>query len=153
MQRPIRLAYWLFVALLATACGSDPPQIQFPTPPPPGRIVVEFQADPQLNPGSSGQPSPLVVRLFELKSPASFESADFFSLYERADEVLGADQLGHEQLTLRPGEKRRLERTLADDTRHIALLAAYRNLDRAVWRDVVSVPPNQTTYIDVDLAP
>jgi type VI secretion system VasD/TssJ family lipoprotein len=52
------------------------------------QINLKLTASDQLNPDLNGRPSPIVVRLFELKHPVTFENADFFSLYERAKESL-----------------------------------------------------------------
>lgn len=57
-----------------------------------------------LFPNGNGRPSPIVVRLFELKHPVTFENADFFSLYERAKETLAPDLVASEEIELRPGE-------------------------------------------------
>jgi type VI secretion system VasD/TssJ family lipoprotein len=50
------------------------------------QINLKLTGSDQLNPDLNGRPSPIVVRLFELKHPVTFENADFFSLYERAKE-------------------------------------------------------------------
>lgn len=50
------------------------------------KINLKLTGGDQLNPDLNGRPSPIVVRLFELKHPVTFENADFFSLYERAKE-------------------------------------------------------------------
>ena len=40
----------------------------------------------------------------ELKSLAAFNSADFFSIYDKESETLGGDLNGKEELRLKPGE-------------------------------------------------
>ncbi|MEB0104693.1 type VI secretion system lipoprotein TssJ, partial [Pseudomonas sp. CCI3.2] len=47
------------------------------------KLDLTLAASDQLNPDLHGRPSPIVVRLIELKNPVAFENADFFSLYER----------------------------------------------------------------------
>ena len=68
------------------------------------KLNLKLTASDQLNPDLNGRPSPIVVRLFELKHPVTFENADFFSLYERAKESLAPDLVASEELELRPGE-------------------------------------------------
>ncbi len=147
---------WWFIYLLALlltgGCGSKPPPPPAPAPPPPPtRIVAELVAVADLNPNPLNQPSPLQLRIYELKTPGAFERTDFFTLYEQDKTVLGADLLAQDQLLIKPGEVQRLERTLQAETGYIGFLAAYRDIDRAQWRTVVAVPPNKTTTIKVDL--
>ncbi len=140
---------YLLAFLLTSGCGSKPPPP--PAPPPPTRIVAELAAAADLNPNPLNQPAPLQLRIYELKTPGAFERADFFTLYEQEKTVLGADLLAQDQLLIKPGEVRRLERTLQAETRYLGFLAAYREIDQAQWRAIVAVPPNQTTTVKVDL--
>ncbi len=54
----------------------------------PDRTEIEatFRAAADLNPDYQGNPSPLVVRFYELKSPTAFNNAGFFDLYDNAEE-------------------------------------------------------------------
>jgi len=142
-----------FLALLITAvagCSSKPPASP-PRPPPPTHIIAEIKATADLNLDPSGRPSPVVIRLYELKTPSAFGSADFFSLYEKDSAVLGADLLGQEEIIVKPGDEQLIERTLNEKTQYVGFLAAYRDLDHAVWRSIVSVIPHLITPIKVDL--
>lgn len=126
---------------LLSACGSAPPK--------PTVIDAAVEAAADLNPDSRGRASPVVVRLFELKSDAAFNRADFFSLWDREAQTLGADQLAREELQLRPGERKRFERALQPDTRHVAVIAAFRDLERARWRGSVAVVAHQKQPITI----
>lgn len=55
------------------------------------KLDLKLQASEELNPDLRGRPSPIVVRLLELKNPSSFNNADFFSLYQRPKESLMPD--------------------------------------------------------------
>lgn len=125
--------------LLSSACSSLSPYSRLT------KLDLELSASDQLNPDRDGRPSPVVVRLFELRHPAAFENADFFSLYERAKESLGADLAASEELELRPGETRTLKLRAAEGSRYVGLLAAYRNLPDSQWRQVLPLNPAQLT--------
>lgn len=134
------------VALAALAgCGSSKP----PPPPPPTVLQAALSAASGVNPDGRGRASPVVVRVFELKTLAAFEGADFFSLWDREKETLGADLVAREELQLRPGEQRSLERTLAPETRHVGVIAAYRDLERAKWRVAYGVVAHRTQAVTV----
>lgn len=106
-------------------------------------------ADAAVNPDSSGRPSPIIVRLYELKTVAGFNRADFFSLWDREQDTLSADLVAREEIQLRPGEQRTIERPADPDARQLAVVAAYRNLERADWRRAVPIKPNQVNVIAV----
>ncbi|MFO1434485.1 MAG: type VI secretion system lipoprotein TssJ [Candidatus Competibacteraceae bacterium] len=152
--------YWLVLLLvgLMGGCGSSKPPLLSavgppppPPLPPPTRVVMEVAASADLNPNLLNQPSPLQLRIYELKTPGVFDRADFFTLYEQEKTVLGADLLAQEQKLIKPGAVQRLQRTLQAETRYLGFLAAYRDIDRAQWRTIIAVPPNQTTTIKVNL--
>ena len=129
---PLTLAV---AAGLLAACGSKPP----PEPPKPIEIAGRFEATATLNPSVSNRPSPLLVRVYELRSPTVFNRADFMALYQSDNATLAADLVAREETMLQPGESRAFTRTLAADTRYIGVVAAYRELERSTWRAVVAV--------------
>jgi type VI secretion system protein VasD len=122
------------VALGLWACAAKPP-----APPPPTLVKGAIEATAAVNPDARGRPSPIVVKLFELKAVGPFESADFFSLFDKEREALGADLLKKEEVTLRAGERLPIDRTLDPDTRYLGVVAGYRTLERSRWRASVPV--------------
>ena len=68
------------------------------------KLDLQLTANEQLNHDLNGRPSPIVLRLFELRHPVAFENADFFSLYDRARESLPQDLIATRELELRPGK-------------------------------------------------
>jgi len=115
------------------------------------KLNVKLTASDQLNPDLNGRPSPIVVRLFELKHPVAFENADFFSLYERARESLAPDLVVSEELELRPGETVELKLSVQEGSRYVSILAAYRDLPDTKWRYTVQVTPMDVTEVDLTL--
>ncbi|KOG02550.1 Uncharacterized protein ABJ98_5287 [Pseudomonas syringae pv. aceris] len=68
---------------------------------------------------------------------------DFLSLYKRTGQALGNDLVASEEFELRPGDSIELKLKLDASSRYIAVLAAYRNLSEARWRQVIQILPNQ----------
>jgi type VI secretion system protein VasD len=136
-----RPAAALAAALLLAACASPPPK--------PASVTGTIQASAEVNPSASNRPSPLLVRIYELKSAASFNAADFMSLYQRDQAQLAADMIAKEEYVLAPGETKTFAKTLAPDTRFIGVVAAYRDVEHAKWRSVVPVQPNQPQKLTV----
>ncbi|CAH0129018.1 type VI secretion system lipoprotein TssJ [Pseudomonas brassicacearum] len=115
------------------------------------KLNLTLTANDQLNPDLNGRPSPVVVRLFELRHPVAFENSDFFSLYERARETLAPDLVSSEELELRPGETVELRLGITGDGRYVGILAAYRDLPHARWRYTLPVAATQLTEANLTL--
>ncbi|HSV58234.1 MAG TPA: type VI secretion system lipoprotein TssJ [Variovorax sp.] len=143
---PRRSALLLGLALLATSCGAPPPPKPVVTP-----VSLNLAASADANPDARGRPSPLTVRVYVLKAPGPFEGADFFSLFDKDQATLGAELVKREELLLKPGESRKLEFTLEPDAKNIAVLAAYRDLERARWRDLKALEVGKPNLFDVNL--
>ncbi len=101
------------------------------------KLDLSLSGSEQLNPDLNGRPSPIVLRLIELKHPVAFQSADFFSLYQRPKEALAPDLVTLEELELRPGEQRQLKLSVQEGSRYVGVLAAYRDLPETSWRYVI----------------
>src|SRR5262245_55744080 len=71
-----------------------------------------INTDAAANPDQHGRPSPVVVRVYELKGVGAFNSSDFFSLFDKEAETLGSELIGREEYDLRPGENRPYQRQL-----------------------------------------
>lgn len=115
------------------------------------KLDLTLTASDRLNPDLNGRPSPVVVRLFELKHPVAYENADFFSLYERARETLAPDLVSSEELELRPGETVELRLAISGDGRYVGILVAYRDLPHVRWRYTLPVAATQLTEANLTL--
>lgn len=125
----------LGLALLQGCSSSGPKQV----PPDPFSVVV--QADAKTNPDSYGRPSPTKVVFYELKSPVTFETADFFSLSQKDQATLGSDMLSREEFFLRPGESKTLTRKGIPETTSLAVFVEFRDIDKSIWHATANVPP------------
>jgi type VI secretion system protein VasD len=139
-RRSRAAALVLGAAVLLAGCASAPK---------PTLASATLQASATVNPDVRRRPSPLMVRVYELKSTASFDAADFLSLYERDQATLAADMASREEIMLKPGDSRSWDKTLSPDTRFIAVFAAFRDIDRARWKGTTAVVPNARNMISV----
>jgi type VI secretion system protein VasD len=149
-----RVVLAVAIALLLTACAKDeaPTPVDVASPAADtAAIELHFHAIAGLNPGAGGQPAPVRVRIFELKNPATFARSDYFALADRAQATLGADLIDQDEVLIQPGEQLSIERTLNPATRQIGLLVGYRELDQALWRTVLSIPPRQYSEYQISL--
>ena len=154
-----------FVGLTAVLAGTAwlggcgmfskaPPPPALPPPPPPlkpGTLAINVVASGSINPDARARPSPVMVRLYELKATAQFEAADFVSLFEKDQSILGADIVVRDEFVLKPGESKTINKALAADTKFIGVVAAFRDLERARWRAVTAVQPNKNNVVAISL--
>ncbi|MEO8751281.1 MAG: type VI secretion system lipoprotein TssJ, partial [Casimicrobiaceae bacterium] len=75
------------------------------------------------------------------RSTAGFESADFFSLYERDQATLTSEALARDQFIMKPGETQSFTRKANSDARYLGVLAAYRDLEHSAWRATAAIAP------------
>jgi len=125
--RLLLMVSYLCLFTVLTACSSSPWTL-FPT-----KINAQILASFDINPDATGRPSPLVVRVYELKANQTFDDADFFQLYDDEAATLGGDLLTREEFELSPGEGREIIRKTNEQARYIGVVAAYRNIDQARW--------------------
>lgn len=122
-------ALFLAALTLLTGCMSS-------THNDPSRYSLLFQAHPPVN-----NSAPLKFRVLLLKSDADFMSADFYSLQNSAQTVLGSNLLTSEQFFLLPGQ---LNKTLSGqrtaDARYIGVMAEYQSLNGKKWRLSLPLP-------------
>jgi type VI secretion system protein VasD len=130
-------------ALALSACGGKDKT-------PPTVVKGSLQASADLNPDIRGRPSPLLLRIYELKSTSTFMNSDFYSLFDKDEQLLGADVQGREELSILPGETKNFERQLKADSKFIAVFGAYRDVERAGWRAVMPIAPAKTTQVTIN---
>lgn len=115
-----------------TACASSPSK------PAPTQATVIASAN--VNPDPRGQPSPVIVRIYQLRGESKFMNAGFFALYDHEHRTLGSSLIMRDERTVFPGQRVSLDLALSPAARFLGVLAAYRDVRTARWRAVVGVP-------------
>jgi type VI secretion system protein VasD len=101
-------------------------------------MVIAASGD--VNPDASGRPSPIVIRVYQLRTDSAFANADFFALYEDEQKVLGPELISRNEFLLSPMERQTLDITVAGETRFVGAIAAFRDIRNAQWRSIVPAP-------------
>ena len=143
----------LATALIAVGCAKSPPPTPVAAPP----LTIAAAADARVsapmtiaastdtNPDASGRPSPIVIRVYQLRTDAAFSSAEFFALFDDEQKVLGQELISRDEFMLSPSERRTLNVTVAPDARFVGAVAAFRDIRNAQWRGIVPAPRNGLT--------
>lgn len=125
---------WLTCVLLV-ACAAKPAK-----PPKPQPVTLTIAVSADVNPDSQTRPSPIVVRLYQLKDDAAFKAADFYALYDKDQATLGAALVSREDFEFAPGERHSADMPLSTDAQFIGVIAAYRDIRNAQWRTLTAAP-------------
>ncbi len=105
-------------------------------------LEIKFKVDADINPDDDKKPSPLFVRMYQLKSTKMFSRANFIDLYEKDKEVLGADMISKQKLRrIKPGESRNENFVLNKETRYIGLYAEFLRFKKSSYKLLIPVVP------------
>ena len=157
-------AFTVAAAVLVVACGKKPAVPPPPPPPPPAGappaaekaepITLTLTAAADVNPDANSRPSPVVIRVYQLKNDTAFNAASFFELFDDEKKVLASDLSDPNEksveVTLRPGETVPVPNFfMLPYTRFVAVIAAYRDIRNAQWKSVVPRSAAKTLTVSV----
>ena len=134
------------------------PQVHDPTPPEPPKppeptvASLTLKATGDVNPNSASQPSPVVVRVYQLTNVTAFQETDFFQLQDSASSALGDELIASDDFILAPGQMVLYQRELPDDVRFLGVTAAFRDLSSGRWRSFYAVPAAKTSLLEAEIA-
>ncbi|GLU30659.1 type VI secretion system lipoprotein TssJ [Trinickia caryophylli] len=120
-------------ALQATGLGKpDVPDSQKP----PRNVPLTLAAAPNLNAATDNHPLALVVRLYILKDPTSFQQASFDAFTDPAKEksALGADLLSVREVTLIPGQRYQMVEKVSREAQAFGVVALFRDPALRRWK-------------------
>lgn len=102
-------------------------------------IALTTAASKQLNPDLEKRASPIVIRIYLLTHIDTFDNSDFFALYENDKSILEKDLKFREEMEIKPGQSTSKALEVTPDSRYIAVLAAFRDLDNAQWKSFLKI--------------
>lgn len=135
MMQSMKALSWvtaLIVSVVLAGCGSAPAK------PASAKALISASAD--VNPNASARPSPIHVRIFQLKEDGAFMNADFWALYDKEQETLGDSLVQRLEHDLVPGESKEFELKIAPEARVLAVMAEFADYRNAQWRSIAQAP-------------
>ena len=106
-------------------------------------IKIVFDVESDINPDETNKPSPLFIRMYELKSDTLFNKANFIDLYEQDEKILGADLVRKQELKrFAPGEDREEKFVADENTQYIALFAEFFQFKDSQYKIIFPVTVN-----------
>lgn len=125
------LIIFLILGIQGCATSENAPQIK-----------TTYFANAQVNPNIMNKPAPLVVTMYQLKTDSIIKNTDFISLYTDPKAALESSIISREQIEIKPNQQIETTQDLDPDTRYLAIIAAYRDIDNAQWRKLIKVKNN-----------
>ena len=106
-------------------------------------FVLDLKIDANINPDDNHVPSPLIIRMYELKSDKEFSKANFLDIYEKDKESLGQDLIvKHEIKQLMPGQDAISQFVLEKEALYIGLYAEFLQYKGSDFKLVIPVVKN-----------
>ena len=109
-------------------------------------VLLTFIVAQDLNPDVNQRPSPVALTFYQLSNSSSFRKADYLSLAENSNAVLGRDLLVVNTLILQPGQTLTVNYPVSEHEAAFGLLAGYRVIDTSGWQLVYEYPRDKTGF-------
>lgn len=94
----------LLVVSIGSGCGPAPPPPEEPKPCDKQIVTLDIYGAGNINPNESGNPRPVVVRLYQLASDLNLQNARYDDVLLRAEETLGKDVMKQDDVTVFPND-------------------------------------------------
>lgn len=118
--------------ILLTACISPPDkEVGF---------IYEISAVKDINPNFSGNPSPVLLRVFQLTNDANFNKSGFTELLATDVVGLGSELIQSNDYLVQPGSIKPIQIDISKDTKYFGLVAGFMDIENASWRQLVALP-------------
>ncbi|WP_069266631.1 type VI secretion system lipoprotein TssJ [Paraburkholderia nodosa] len=120
---------------------------------PPRDLGITLLAAQNLNAAIDRKPLALVVRLYVLKDPTSFQQAPFDTFTDPAKEksALGSDLLGVREVTLIPGQRYNATEKVSREAQAFGIVALFRDPAMQRWKFAFDPAKSEKSGIMVGL--
>lgn len=119
------------------------------TPPPEAPEKCDLQVvtsavitSPFINPSERGEPRPVQVRIYQLKSDVGFLNADFEEVWKNDAEALADDLVKSEEFPVYPNTRTEVKFERDEAAQFIVAAALFRNPTGKTWFKSFELPPS-----------
>ncbi|ANB74878.1 type VI secretion protein [Paraburkholderia phytofirmans OLGA172] len=145
MMRVLRMGATALTVLAVTACGVgqsmkdstvDAAKWAFTTQV--KTMNVDLVSRSSINPNGAGQSLSTVVRIYQLKSPQTFQQLGYAQLQTSDIDALKADLLATKDVVLRPDASASIGEPMNSDAEYVGVVAFFREVGKGVtWKLVI----------------
>lgn len=122
------------------ACATTPPP-ETPKKCPPQSITVSILASPKVNPTPTGEPRPVVVRIYQLKGDARLFNSKFEQMWHDDKTTLGDDFFKSDEVEIYPGTRADVHFDRVEAVEHVAAVALFQDPTGRSWFSTFDLPP------------
>lgn len=106
-------------------------------------VKLQFLVSSHINPDEEDRPSPIYLRLYQLKTDIAFKKTGFIDLYENDREKLGNELISKTELKpIAAGGSRDEQFVLNSETQYVALFAEFYQYKDAKYKIIVPITKN-----------
>ncbi|MEZ9233523.1 type VI secretion system lipoprotein TssJ [Vibrio amylolyticus] len=137
---------WLaFITAFLFGCSSDPvPTYTTQT--------FGIKADATINPSSTSEGNPVVVRLYQLTAKQVFLQAPFIDLFNQDEQVLSSSLISKQVLPIViPSSNTTVEFDLNKDTLFLAVFVEFANYQQSEPKVISALPTEAEQYLQLNL--
>lgn len=129
-------------SVLCHACTTAPP----PAAKEPEKCKLQILnmtilASNRLNPTEYGEARPVQLRLYQVKSDARFNFADFQDIWKKDQKTLGEDLVAVQELTIYPESRTEVRFERDESALNVVAAALFRNPSGRTWWTTFELPP------------
>lgn len=95
-----------------------------------------------INPNINGEPSPVLVRVYQLSNKVNFQNAPYEALFDNEHSALGAEFININEYLVHPGTNNPVQLQISENVKYLGVAVGYRSIDMVNWRAVIAVPEN-----------
>ncbi|AUX24117.1 uncharacterized protein SOCEGT47_046500 [Sorangium cellulosum] len=134
------LAALLGAAVPVAGCSSPAPPPAAPEPCDVQIVTLSIYAADNINPNENGNPRPVVVRLYQLKSSTRLENATYDQVLLRDKEVLEDDLAKVDEVEVFPNDLVEVKFERLKDASHLAGVALFHGPKGQSWKTFYEFP-------------
>ena len=110
-------------------------------------FVYQIEAVKEINPNFSGEPSPVLLRVFQLSNDVNFAKSGFTDLLATDLGGLGNELIQSNDYLIQPGSTKSIKIDISKETKYFGLVSGFMDIENASWRQLVVVPkPGMFTF-------
>lgn len=128
-------------AVPSLACTSNPPPAKVPEKCKLQIINLTVLASSRLNPTEFGEARPVQLRIYQVKSDARFNFAEFNDIWKNDQKTLGDDHVSVQELSIYPESRTEVRFERDESALNIVAVALFRNPSGRTWWSSFELPP------------
>lgn len=125
---------------IASGCSSAPPPVEPPKPCDTQIVTLDIYASGDVNPNESGNPRPVVVRLYQLSSDLNLQNARYDDVLLRSQEVLGKDVLKVDEVSVFPNDHLQIKFERIKEAGYLGGVALFHGPKGQSWKTFYEFP-------------